>query len=304
MKKIMKAVGLILLLLVIYFVAQSFAAAMLAIIHGVLITLSTVQSGAQPDVQQFTRDLLSYINTQTSWIILIAVAISVPTFYIIYRNRKHELMTFVSMKSISPLSIPILIIFGLSLNFVLEMLLYFVSQLSFLSKVFETYNQLAGVLFSGNLVVSLIAVGIVGPIFEELLFRGLIFGELRKISKVHVAILIQALIFGVYHMNVVQGSYAFLIGILLGFIYYRSNSIITSIIIHITINSSSVILPQLISDSQFDSWSGTIAVASLILIFASGAFILISRSFKRSMDNSLYEMNREPKIQPSGDNWQ
>jgi uncharacterized protein len=298
MKKIMRAVGLILLMLVIYFVAQSFVGIVLAVIHGVQMSMASAASGGQFDIQGFTEELTSYIGAQSSWIILIAVAVSLPTFYLFYRDRRQDLMTFVSLRSISPVSIPVLIILGLSLNIILELLLVLASQLSFLSGIFESYNKLASSIFSGNIVITLIAVGIIGPIFEEILFRGLIFGELRKITKVRLAIFIQALLFGIYHMNVVQGTYAFLIGLLLGYIYYRSNSIFASMIIHITINTSSTLLPLLISDQQFESAGAAIYAASIILFFASGAFILISRSFRRNMDNSLYTLNHTPRLEP------
>lgn len=304
MRKILKAVGLIFLFLFIYFFAQNFVGLVLGIIHGIQSALSGAQSGGEVDVKTITEDLLRYISAQTSWIVLVAVIISLPTFYLFYRNRRQELMTFISLRGIGAFSIPVLMLFGLSLNFVLEALLSLLSQINFLSKIFEAYSQLANALFSGNFVLSLIAIGIVGPIFEEILFRGLVFGELRKIAKLPLAILIQALLFGAYHLNAVQGTYAFLIGLLLGYIYYRSNSIIAPVIIHITINASSVILPQLISDSQLEKWSGVIIAASIILLIVTGAFILMSRSFKRSMDNSLYERNQAPVLPPPGDNQQ
>ena len=137
--------------------------------------------------------------------------------------------------------------------------------------------------------------GIVGPIFEEILFRGLIFGELRKITPVKIALVIQALLFGAYHLNLVQGVYAFLLGLLIGYVYYRSNSIIAPILMHVSINSLSVIINEFVSAQQLETWGVVIMIASVALFFLTGAFILTGKSFKRCMDDSLFQKNRRVK---------
>lgn len=301
MKKILKAIGLILVLLVIYYVAQTAVGLVLGFVHIVGMGISAAQSGTALNVTQVTEELMRYIASQTSWIILLAVAVTVPSYYLIYRSRRQELLAFISVRSIGIISIPVLIVFGLSLNVVFEILLSLLSQLDVFSGFFDTYDQLADAIFSGSFILSLISVGIIGPIFEELLFRGLVFGELRKISTVKLAIVIQAVLFGVYHMNVVQGSYAFLIGLILGYVCYRSSSIVAPTIIHITINSSTVLLPMLFSETQFEAWSVTMAVAGVILLVATSLFILMNRRFRHPMDNSLYEQNNTPRLDPPFD---
>jgi membrane protease YdiL (CAAX protease family) len=142
----------------------------------------------------------------------------------------------------------------------------------------------------------------VGPVFEELLFRGLVFGELRKVATVRLALVIQALIFGLYHINPIQGAYAFLIGLLLGYVYYRSSSIVAPMIVHAAINTSSVVAGRLIDGVSCDGWGTPVAIAGLLLFFLTGAFILLHRSFRHVMDDGLYRANRAPKIQPPQEN--
>lgn len=298
MKKILKAAGLILVLLVIYYVAQTIVTSVIGIVQVLPMMMEGALSGAQTDLARITRELMSAVAEQTPWILLLSVILTIPSYYLFYRHRRQELMTFLSFRGIGPVSIPVLVIFALSLNFLIELLLSLASQINALAPVFEKYDELANFITGGDFVLSLLAVGIIGPIFEEILFRGLVFGELRKITRVRVAIFIQALLFGVYHLNLVQGAYAFIIGLLLGYVYYRSNSIVSSMIVHITINSSSVLLSQFVKGDELGSLTGAIYIASLILFIATGAFILISRNFKRTMDNSLYAMNHPPKLQP------
>jgi membrane protease YdiL (CAAX protease family) len=301
MKKIWKAIGLIVLMLVIYVVAQGIVMLVLGIIHGVQWAAAAAASDTAPDLGMVTDELMRYLGTQTPLILLFAVLITLPLYYVIYRRRSQEVRAFVSFRGIHPAGIPVLVVLGLSLNFIVELLLTLLSQIGFLKQIFENYEQVTNVIFGGGFVLSLIAVGIVGPVFEELLFRGLVFGELRKITKVRLAIVLQALLFGIYHMNAVQGTYAFLIGLLLGFIYYRSNSIIVPMIVHVTINSSSVLVSQFVSEKWLNDWEGVVVVASFLLFILAGVFLLTHRSFRRAMDDSLYYSDHPPAVPPPED---
>lgn len=298
MKKVLKAIGIILALIAIYYLAQLAVGLLIGIIQTIGIFAREIVSGANPDVDRITQELMNGVGASTPLILLFAVIIALPSYYLIYRKRKQELMTFVSVRGIGFISIPVLILLGLSVNFIIEWLLSLASEIDFLAPIFERYEMLAQMITGGGFVMSLLTVGIIGPIFEEILFRGLIFGELRKITKVRTALFIQAVLFGVYHLNIIQSSYAFVIGILLGFVYYRSNSIVAPVLVHATINSSTVILSQLSLGSTLDDWTGAIITASLLVFAASSVFILISRRFRHTMDNSLYHSNHAPAPEP------
>lgn len=78
---------------------------------------------------------------------------------------------------------------------------------------------------------------LLGPIEEELTFRGVIFSSARKAMPFWAANIFQALLFGIFHMNLIQGIYAFFIGLFLGYIAGRGGSIYFSIFLHILFNS-------------------------------------------------------------------
>ncbi len=92
-------------------------------------------------------------------------------------------------------------------------------------------------------------VGLVGPVVEELIFRGAILGGLRTTGRIFTPILLSALLFGLIHMNVNQFSYTLCMGIFWGLLAEATGSIIPSMICHITMNSVSVILAYLLEDS-------------------------------------------------------
>ena len=88
----------------------------------------------------------------------------------------------------------------------------------------------------------LLALAIVGPITEELLFREAIAGEmLRRGANPWIAILTSALAFSTVHLNLAQGLYALPLGILFGIIYYKTGNIVLSSLLHILNNSIVVI---------------------------------------------------------------
>lgn len=82
------------------------------------------------------------------------------------------------------------------------------------------------------------AVGLLAPVCEELVFRGAILRALMHWTPRHwVAIAISALLFALIHANPAQMPHAFVIGLLLGWLYYRTDSIVPGIVYHWINNS-------------------------------------------------------------------
>ncbi len=95
-------------------------------------------------------------------------------------------------------------------------------------------------LFSG--IAGFFSVGIFGPIAEEICFRGILLGGLLKMRcRPWIAILITALAFSLYHVYAVQLVGALLWGIIVGWLYWRTGSIIPCLIIHIVHNFLTII---------------------------------------------------------------
>ena len=113
---------------------------------------------------------------------------------------------------------------------------------------FESYKTVSKSMSYGvNTIAGLICVIIFIPIFEEILFRGLIFIELKKTANIVISIILQALIFGVFHGNLLQGIYTFALGIILSILYIWLDSIWAPIICHITYNlMGTLVFPILI----------------------------------------------------------
>lgn len=109
-------------------------------------------------------------------------------------------------------------------------------------------NSVDVLLSSSTFVINLLIVGIIGPIFEELMFRKLLIDRLTPYGEIF-AIALSGFIFGLFHGNLYQFFYAFFIGAVLGYIYLKTGKIIYSVIIHIFINIFCGVLPSAVQSS-------------------------------------------------------
>ena len=96
-------------------------------------------------------------------------------------------------------------------------------------------NAFNGVGIVSNLVIFIVAV-VGAPIVEELLFRGVLFEEIRNECSLKMTIFLTALVFGIYHFNIIQTPNTFFMGLVLAYVYYKTGTIRAPIIIHATNN--------------------------------------------------------------------
>lgn len=106
---------------------------------------------------------------------------------------------------------------------------------------YELSNELLGL----PIWVSILVVGIIGPVLEEFAFRGVFFHGYKRSGRVVASALLSAFLFGLMHLNFNQMSYAFFVGIVCAFLVDVTGSLLAPIIFHCTINTGSVILSLL-----------------------------------------------------------
>jgi len=110
--------------------------------------------------------------------------------------------------------------------------------------------------------VGLLYIILIGPIFEELIFRGAIMGVLRRFGA-NFAILFSALLFGFYHMTIMQIPFGFVMGLLLGYAASRW-SLRASIALHIIVNGLSALLSMQAGNAVFAGAAGFVMLACVI----------------------------------------
>ena len=134
-------------------------------------------------------------------------------------------------------------------------------------------------------IFGIISITIMAPLVEELLFRGAIQGYmLRKGMKPLHAIFIASAIFGIIHMNPIQIPFAFVIGMIFGWLYYRTGSVVPGIIGHFINNSIACLQMATLTEEEFNTktieWLGegpTYALFAISLAVMVGMFLYLKK---------------------------
>jgi hypothetical protein len=152
-------------------------------------------------------------------------------------------------------------------------------------------NMLKGITSENNLILNFLLVSIFAPLFEEWLCRGMVLRGLLNAKKADGnrrmspawAIVISAVFFALIHLNPWQAIPAFIIGLLFGYIYYRTGSLKLTMLMHCVNNTFAVICGQIESLKDMDSWLDVLPGQQYWLLFAACAILLVLnlREFSR-----------------------
>ena len=132
--------------------------------------------------------------------------------------------------------------------------------------------------YSAPLIAQVIALGILTPMCEELVYRGLLFKRLRERGTFMQAALYSAVVFGFTHMNMVQMLYGVFTGMMLAYLYEKYGSVKAPVAAHIAMNLLSILgteyhlLDWLLEDRMR---AGIVTV--LCAFVASTMFVLVQR---------------------------
>lgn len=158
------------------------------------------------------NNLNHFINTKVSYILLIFYIITI--IYLYNKNKKKEF----------PLPVKkyfTLVLLGISIACILNMIIF---------RIFPPK-----ITTSPTLLI-IISTGIIGPIYEEILFRYLLYNRLKKEYSIKKSIIITTLIFSISHITPIKIIYSFIIGLLINIIYEKNKNILSPILIHISAN--------------------------------------------------------------------
>ena len=161
----------------------------------------------------------NFINNYLLYILVIYYLI-----VIIYLYKKNKLQE----KNFSKHKIFPLISLGISLSVLLNMIIFKINPP-------QTVNAI-------SIPMAIMTTGIIGPIYEEILFRYLLYNRLKRSYKYKKALLITTIIFALTHLNPIKILYAFILGLTFNYIYEKENNILAPILIHTSANIMSIFL--------------------------------------------------------------
>ena len=134
----------------------------------------------------------------------------------------------------------------------LELFEYISKHFQSLNDQVQNFSTLYDDMEQSPYIWTLLAIAIVGPIVEEIMFRGLIYRSLEKaIETPWIPIVISGVMFGAWHGSFIQGVYTAILGMILAYYYKKTRSLFLVIMVHI-INNFLSTLPPAWADRQHD----------------------------------------------------
>lgn len=183
--------------------------------------------------------------SNTAWIVMLYQSIAIIIFglwyYLVWgRKKRPQNAEKPGIKTLF-----YIVLLGIFLQISISSILVIVEEVfPNLMKSYIEMMEAAGLL-EMNLAAVLASV-IMAPVGEEVLCRGIMLRLAGKVSnKFWAANCIQALAFGIIHANLVQGTYAFFLGLVLGYIYGKYRNIWLCMLLHASVNLSSNFVPYL-----------------------------------------------------------
>lgn len=107
---------------------------------------------------------------------------------------------------------------------------------------------------------------ILAPLLEELIFRGILYNEIKKYYSEKYTIFITSILFAMAHFNLIQSTYTFILGICLGYIIYKYKDIKITIFIHFLNNVQGFIK---IGYIEFEKIFFVISIIALLIFLSS-----------------------------------
>ena len=198
----------------------------------------------------------------------VASALSTFGAFIICYGIWHKKIRFHSTKEIDKLSIVPMVILAAAIAIGMNGVL----TLTELYRFSPTFQRVSEMQFDTPVWLGIISYGILAPLGEEIVFRGVVYGQLRKVLKVPYAVVLSGLAFGLFHGNLVQAVYATVIGCLLALVYEWYGTIAAPMLFHSVANLFVYVMLELL---PFGSVFLSVPSCVLFLVLSAGSLFLL-----------------------------
>ena len=127
-----------------------------------------------------------------------------------------------------------------------------------------SYSQVAAHQYGVFFPIGLFLYGVVSPLAEEVVFRGILYNRMKKTLSAALSLVLSALLFGLYHGNIVQAAYGFLMGMLIAYTYEKCGDFLFAFLFHAAANISVyVITGSPVLYERFITWQNGIFLAAI-----------------------------------------
>ena len=237
MKEKIKNIFTVILYILFIFLIQILTVILYEIIYTLYLLINNKSSILNlPNIlNNVAIENILYIN-------LIAYVIFFITIAIIYYIHGKKITVDISLINTNKNTLLLTVFLGVSILCINIGFLGILNSSTFFSNILENFNSIINILTIRGLPETILIIGIITPIAEELLFRGLVYNTLLKSFPILPTIFIQAFLFGICHGNIIQCIYTTFLGIVFGYLIYKTKSLYSSIIAHISNNLTAIIV--------------------------------------------------------------
>ena len=203
------------------------------------------------NTEEYIYELSEHLNNNSTLIIIITSLILLPFLIKKYKKLKDN-----NIKKIDNKDYLKIIVTSILLSLSLNIIIYLINRVI---PITNRYDDIKIVLYN------IIPIGIMSPIIEEYIFRGVVFNKLKTFNSKKLSIIITTLIFSIMHFELSQIIYTLLVGYYLTYLYSETNNLKISIIGHMVINTSTLLLVPLILNTNIYIQSGILILIILTL---------------------------------------
>lgn len=186
----------------------------------------------------FGDGYVSFVKENTASVngVLNALALFVGMLVVLPMARKELKRVPMDRKQVKGRwgSYVLLLVLAVSLAVGMNLLLAFIG----LTQASEQYTEVAARQYGVAFGLGILLYGVVSPLVEEVVFRGLIYNRMKQYFRIPVAIPVCGILFGIYHGNIVQGIYGCILGVVITLVYEWYGSFWAPVLFHGAANMS------------------------------------------------------------------
>ncbi|WP_394522517.1 CPBP family intramembrane glutamic endopeptidase [Lacrimispora sp. JR3] len=213
-----------------------------------------------------------------------AAAVCAPLFYTIYRRDQRERGIGKAIR----LSLHGCFFHILVMGWALCVCGNEIIALLGLAHSSQTYEEVRHALYAPPVPVQILASGFLIPVTEELMFRGLGFLTLRDRLSFWPSAVLSSALFGIYHGNLPQGVYAFLIGMAVAWLCEVSKTLLAPCLLHMSANLLSLLVTNTVFAGRlFESEKKTVMAAFALLSFALAVACAVRINSKNKLKEDM-----------------
>ena len=250
-------------------------------------------------------NLIKNINNQTILSAVTNYILILPIF--IYLMKKIE-STKITERKIGIKKFFIYLCIALTLMWIGNMVGLIITTILGNTITNEIVNPIEELIQNSSIYINLIIISIIAPIFEELFFRKLLIDRTIKYGAT-LSILLSAFIFALFHGNLNQFFYAFLLGAFFAYVYTKTGNIIYTILLHAFVNFYGSVASTIFNLAKGNIAHGitmanigditivALYMITLIIVWIVGLYAILTNYKKIELNDEKREIYLEKPVQ-------